>query len=354
MDIHHKPIAQRIEWLMGRALRHSEAFSSSEAFLARQRYMAQHPSAVAAFKCMDGRINLSVATHTPLGIIQPFRNLGGMFNLGWPHLGEVLANYVHDQVSTGRQVLLLITYHYSKSDKQRGCAGFNYDTDAARAHTYAIKLQIEHVFGAVHGTVYPIVCGFETDEDALVLHGTNGDMLDLSQLAAHDRDGLRPRLEQIFPDMPSQIRHDLEPLVLGNMDRIVEVRNMERTLDVEHREWMICVGRGFDFLHMPNLALIIGPYSPDLAEPIDQAAGIIDANMRAGRIPDDGFLLLASVPYAEVGVDRARAELKSRFLSRFAADVIRAKHPALAAKMQVRTAVLDWRSRALGTIAADE
>lgn len=33
----------------------------------------------------------SVDTHTPLGIIQPFRNLGGMFDLGWPHLGEVLA-----------------------------------------------------------------------------------------------------------------------------------------------------------------------------------------------------------------------------------------------------------------------
>jgi len=154
--------AQRIEWLMGHARRHSEAFSSSEAFLARQRYLAEHPSAVAALKCMDGRINLSVATHTPLGIIQPFRNLGGMFNLGWPHLGEVLANYVHDQVSTGRRVLLLITYHYSKSDKQRDCAGFNFDTEAARAHTYAIKCQVEHNFGAGHGTVYPIVCGFET------------------------------------------------------------------------------------------------------------------------------------------------------------------------------------------------
>ncbi len=354
MDIiHHKPIAQRIEWLMGHARRHSEAFSSSEAFIARQRYLAEHPSAVAALKCMDGRINLSVATHTPLGIIQPFRNLGGMFNLGWPHLGEVLANYVHDQVSTGRRVLLLITYHYSKSDKQRGCAGFNFDTEAARAHTYTIKRQVEHTFGAGHGTVYPIVCGFETDEDALVLHGSNGELLDISRLAARDQDGLRPRLEQIFPDMPSQTRHDLEPLVLGNMDRIVEVQKTERTLDVEHREWMICVGRGFDFLHMPNLALIIGPYSPDLAEPIHQAAGIIDANMRAGRIPDDGFLLLASVPYAEVGVDRARAELKSRFLSKFAADVIRAQHPKLAPKMQVRTAVLDWRSRTLETIAAE-
>jgi hypothetical protein len=207
MDIHHQPIAQRIEWLMGHARRHSDAFSSSEAFIARQRYLAEHPSAVAALKCMDGRINLSVATHTPLGIIQPFRNLGGMFNLGWPHLGEVLANYVHDQVSTGRWVLLLITYHYSKSDKQRGCAGFNFVTEAARAHTYAIKRQVEHTFGAGHG--------------------------------------------------------------------------------------------------------------------------------------------------AEVSVDRARAELKSRFLSKFAADVIHAQHPKLAPKMQVRTAVLDWRSRTLETIAGE-
>ncbi len=350
MDSHNKPIAQRIEWLMEHARRHSAAFSGAEAALARQRYLAQHPSAVAALKCMDGRINLSVATHTPLGIIQPFRNLGGMFNLGWPHLGEVLANYVHDQVASARRVLLLITYHYSKGDRQRGCAGFKFDTEAAKAHTYAIKQQVEHVFGTGHGTVYPIVCGFETDEDSLMLHGSNGEALDVSQIAARDADGVRPRLEQIFPDMPSQLRYDLEPLVMGNRDRIAEVRGMARTLDIEHREWMICVGRGFDFLHMPNLALIIGPYSPDLAEPIHEAAGIIDANMRAGRIPADGFLLLASVPYTEIGADRARAELKSRFLTQFAAEVIRARHPALAAKMQVRTAVLDWRSRTLETI----
>ena len=48
---------------------------------------------------------------------------------------------------------------------------------------------------------------------------------------------------------------------------------------------MICLGRGFDFLHTPNLALIIGPYSPDLADPLRKAAGIIQSNMEAGRIP---------------------------------------------------------------------
>ena len=110
---------------------------------------------------------------------------------------------------------------------------------------------------------------------------------------------------------------------------------------------MICVGRGFDFLHTPNLALIIGPYSPNLDVSIGKAGSIIQANMNSGRIPDDGFLLLASVPYTEIGMDRARAELKSIFLGRFAPEVLRKEYPALAEKMFVRTAVLDWHSRTL-------
>ncbi|MCF8174836.1 MAG: carboxysome shell carbonic anhydrase [Burkholderiaceae bacterium] len=350
MAIHRKTISERIDWLFDLADRHSEAFSGAEAWLARRRYLVEHPTAIAALKCMDGRVNLSVATHTPPGIIQPFRNLGGMFDLGWPHLGEVLAHYVQRMVGQGRRVVMLITYHYSKGDPQRGCAGFDYDTGAATTHTYAIKRQIEHIFGSGHGTVFPLVCGFETDDDALILHGDNGEKLDLSTLSPGDGPSLAPRLAALFPDMPEQIREDLLPLLEGNLARIAQVRQTSRALDIEHREWMICLGRGFDFLHTPNVALIIGPYSPNLADPIHKAAAIISANMKAGRIPDDGFLLLASVPYDEIGVDRARAELKSRFLSAFAADVIRRDFPELADKMFMRTAVLDWRSRSLQTI----
>jgi hypothetical protein len=296
---------------------------------------------------MDGRINIPFATNTPQGIIQPFRNLGGIFNLGWPHLGEVLASYVQNVVSDGRRVMTLITYHYSKGDPQRGCAGFNYDTEAAKAHTYQIKQQVEEVFGPDHETVYPIVCGFETDDDALILHGTTGEQLNMADLKLSDKDTLLPRLEVLYPDMSAQMRQDLLPLVAGNLDHVFEAREMERELDLVHREWMICIGRGFDFLHTPNLALIIGPYSPNLSDPIDKAASIIESNMQAGRIPDDGFLLLASVPYHDVGVDRARAEVKSNFLSNFAAERIRSSHPELAKKMRVKTAVLNWHSRRL-------
>ena len=350
-DIHLKPIQERIDWLAGLAERHGEAYRSPEAMLARTRYQSQHPTAIAVLKCMDGRINIPVATETPVGILMPFRNLGGCFDLGWPHLGEVLTQYVMDRVHEGRQVLFLVTYHFSRGDHHRGCAGFDYDRDAAMAHTQAIHRQISTIFGTGHGTVYPLICGFETDEDALILHGADGQMLDVAALAQEGSVDLSARLLALLPDMPARMRDDLLPLLEGNLRHVAQVRAQacrgERLLDIEHREWMICLGRGFDFLHTPNLALIVGPYSPDLSEPIERAAGIIEANMAAGRIPDDGFLLLSSVPYETIGVDRARAELKASFLSRFAQQVIAQAYPDLAGKMISRTAVLDWHVRRL-------
>jgi hypothetical protein len=353
MSIHHQPIEQRIDWLFDLAERHTAEFRSPDACLARDLYQAKHPTAIVVLKCMDGRINIPIVTGTPPGIIQPFRNLGGMFDLGWPHLGEIMANHVKKMVDAGRRVLILITYHFSQGSVERGCAGFAYDTEAARAHTLDIKQQLESIFGKDHATVYPVICGLETDEDALRLHGNREETLDLARLQNNQDAELRQNLAEMYPDMPDQVMLDLQRLLVGNLQWIAEVRRSNRPLEIEHREWMICLGRGFDFLHTPNLALIIGPYSPDLADPIRKAAGIIESNMNAGRIPDDGFLLLASVPYEEIGVDRARAELKSHFLARFAAEVIETNYPQLSAKMHTRKTVLSWNSRALQIIAED-
>ncbi len=342
-NIHEQPIASRINWVFDLAMKYSAEFCSPEAFLARERYLALHPTAIAVLKCMDGRINIPVATNTPPGIIQPFRNLGGMFDMGWPHLGEVLAQHVQRMVRSGRRVLILITYHFSRGDVHRGCSGFDCDTEAAIAHTRQIQHQMEAIFGAVHDSVYPLICGFETDEDALLLHSPDGRVLNLSNDISIE--GLAAELAARFNDMPNEMRNDLLPLLAGNLSHIKGLRQEQRSLTVEHSEWMICLGRGFDFLHTPNLALIIGPYSPDLADPIRKAASIIGSNMAEGRIPDDGFLLLASVPYDEIGVDRARAVLKSHFLSNFAAEVIEREFPYLSEKMIRHTAVLDWNSR---------
>lgn len=350
MPVHGRTIQERIDWLYELGRKHSEEFRGPEAFLARERYQAEHPTLVAVMKCMDGRIHIPYATQTPLGIIHPLRNLGGIFDLGWPHLGEVINATIQHAVQAGRRVLLLITYHYSKGDPQRGCAGFDYNTQAAIDHTYRIKQQVETIFGSAHQTVYPLVCGFETDEDALVLHGHNGEQLNLATISDTRDQALIPRLSALYPDMPRQVLLDLLPLIQGNAAHVDEVLRSNRELDIEHREWAICIGRGFDFLHAPNVALIVGPYSPNLGEPISKAAAIIRDNMERGRIPDDGFLLLASSPYQEIGVDRARAMLKARFLAAFAADIIRSQFAELSAKMVVHTAVLNWHSRDLEPI----
>ena len=351
LGVRNMPIRQRIDWLMEHAHRNSVEFRSSESVLARTLYIAQHPTAIVALNCMDGRINISTATGTPTGIISPFRNLGGRFNLGWPYFAEVLSDRVRAMVGLRRRTLVLITYHYSKGNVHRGCAGFRYDTDAARSHAVEVKRQMESVFGIDHSTVYPLVCGFETDEDALVLHGTGGQILDLSTVTSPTLETLPTVLATLYPDMPNEICQDLLPLVQGNISHIADMRESERDLDdVEHHEWMIGVGRGFDWLHAPNLSLIIGPFSPDLAEPIREAAVIIEANMKNHRIPDDGFLLLVVFPYRQIGPDRALAEIKCGFLSEFAAGIIRAEFPKLKDKLHVRSAVIAWQSRVLEMI----
>lgn len=345
--LHDQPIARRIDALLDLSRQHAAHFCSPGAWLARQRYMAEHPTSIVVMKCMDGRIHIPHATRTPLGIITPFRNLGGIFDLGWPYLGELLTDTVVDAAQAGRATLMLITYHFSRGNQARGCAGFNCDTQAAKAHAYVIAEQAGKLFGHDHQQVYPLVCGFETDSDALIIHGKEGATLDVSDWEGSATEGLSSQLNAICPDMPHDMQRDLLPLLEGNLTHVSELQGVERELDIEHREWVICIGRGFDFLHLPNTALIIGPYGPDLAVPIGTAATIIDANMRAGRIPDDGFMLLASTPYQHTGVDRARAELKSHFLSEFAEQVIRREHPTLAQKMRRHTAVVHWPTRRL-------
>ncbi|WP_417565790.1 hypothetical protein [Marinobacter sp.] len=345
--VHALPIGERIDWLMELSRAHSASFCSPENHLARQRYLAEHNTQIIAMKCMDGRIHLPYVTQTPLGVIHPFRNLGGIFELGWPYLGDMLADSVQEAVSQGRRVLVIITYHYSKGARERGCAGFDCDRQAAMNHAFQIKSQMEKLFGTGHQTVYPLVCGFETDEDALVLHGSPEQVLDLSFVPVSRLEDMPAEIAALCPDMPGPVRRDLLPLVRGNIRHVSEIRHSDRELNIEHREWVICLGRGFDFLHAPNVALIIGPYSPDLSHPIRQAAGIIKSNMDNGRIPDDGFLLLSSAPYQEPGTQKARATLKSDFLSDFAAGVIRQDYPELARRMIIRAAILHWPERKL-------
>ncbi len=284
----------------------------------RATHRQAHPTEIAAFKCMDGRLDLARITMTPPGIVQPFRNVGGNFDLGWPFLGAAMTDWVEYTISRGRNRLVFVTYHFSKSDTHWGCKGQGYDTAKALASAQKLARQIEDVFGTHARTTHPIVVGIETDEDLLILHGEHdanvvynvGDRLNNTEIE------MAAALRALYPSMLQRTLDDLLPLIAGNQSHIREIRKTGREpIELDHAERVIAVGRGFDWLHLPNTALIIGPYSHKWPDAVETAGQIVLNNLQSGRIPrDEGVLVLFAVlshdPIGSygwnVGIQRAR------------------------------------------------
>lgn len=343
---------QQRQYLFDLNREHSDAFRSMSAQLARQHYREMHPTEVAVWKCMDGRIHLPTATMTPMGIIQPSRNLGGRFNLGWPYFGKDVNSWVHYSHSQGRNCIILVTYHFSSSDKFKGCSGFNFDTNAAIAEAFERRSQIKRIYTSHEHVVYPIVLGFETDTDACILHGSNGEIWDLGKWDESWEDEPVQILTRMFPHMPSSMINDLLPLVLGNIKHVSDVKASNRQIaDTEHREFVLAIGRGYDWLHVPNRALIVGQYSPNLAEPIAKAASIIQHSMDAGRISNQSFVLMSCALYREpCGIEPNLAKEKSLYLRDFAQEIVQRSFPVLAERMQTMAVIVDMTTRAMDEI----
>lgn len=331
-----------IDYLLELNARHSQAFI--DVATERRRYRGEHPTEIAALKCMDGRLHLPVMTKTALGIIQPFRNLGGKFDLGWPFFQAILNHWVQYSISRGRHCLIFVTYHYARGDVHRGCRGFNYDADAAKNTAIQLKDQFDRVYGK--GAVVPIVCGIETDLDALILHSDDGRAIDLSEVKDSSQFELEGMLHSLYPSMPERIVLDLVPLVAGNIKHTAEIRALNRPIEeAEHREWVLGIGRGFDWLHAINTAFIVGPFDPNLSEAIGTAAKLLKGNIDDGRVDPRGIVLMTSAAYREIGAEHELAKEKALFLSKFALDIIKDKVPDLVPHLQILTGYTDLNTR---------
>ncbi|MCX6798149.1 MAG: hypothetical protein NTX66_03000 [Candidatus Falkowbacteria bacterium] len=116
-------------------------------------------------------------------------------------------------------------------------------------------------------------------------------------------------------------------------------------MDMQHCEWVLGVGSGFDWMHEPNTAIIVGPYSPDLSEPIIKAISIIADNMKSGRTGDDGFLVLSSSPFRENGVDENRAREKTLFFKTYVEQILAKHYPDLLPKAKFIAVTVDEHTR---------
>lgn len=338
---------------------HSRIFVDRSVASERRLYRARHQTEIAALKCMDGRLHLPVMTQTPLGIIQPWRNIGGKFDLGWFAFQESIGRWVDYAMNQGRRCLVIVTYHYSRGDHHRGCAGFGYDTNAARQSARRLKQQFDRVFGK--SAVHTIVVGIETDHESLILHGeeqateletpldrqTNM-IVDLATVGDVDEKWVHDLIDRLYPSMPDEIKHDFAPLIVGNIAHSLSVQQKQRPVtDVVHREWVIGIGRGFDWLHKINTALLVGPYDPNMASAIATAGTIVMNNIKEGRV-SGRVVLMSSAPFREsVGYPPALAAEKAKYHRRFAYDVLRDKVPEIVPYLEHAAVRVDMNTRKL-------
>jgi hypothetical protein len=317
----------------------SDFFLSPDEVAKRNLYQALHPTKVKVKKCMDGRVNVPAMTdgEIPMGIISPFRNMGGKFVIGSPSYAHFVRNFYEyaeramiEEHSPGGMVF--VTYHYSAGDKQRGCKGFGYDTDAARAYTAGLKRDCDRVYGPRHEVVHPIHMGIETDKEAFVFHGdVPGTVLDMAEAVNLSPEQLKVKMRELYPEMRNGIFNDLMPFAIGNQRHVRKVVAANRPVaTLDHHEQIVAVGRGFDWLHLINKALIVGPFSVDWPREVAVAASIVLDNFEKGRIPvEEGAVLLVSAPYRNHGVDAAVAREKAIEMARISREVIETTVPEL-------------------------
>lgn len=302
-----------------------------EAESARQRYWSKHPTFFACVKCMDGRVNFSLMTGTPVGLIKPFRAIGGKFEAWWPSFIGRVRHWTETAISRGSKTFMFITYHYSASDAHLGCAGWKYDTKAARAHAEKLQKDLSFVFGE---ELTAVVAGVETDHDLLTLHGDGGD-LSGEMLLGMTEDEVLIEVGRYFPKMPVDVRKDLVPFLFGNAQHIEEMNKSPRDLsEKQHNERIIAIGQGFDWLASANLALIINDANPDLAESIRVAGSLISKNL-AGTSAGDDALVITNIPYRSPGMDARQATARAKGLRGFAEKILTETYPDLMASGRV-------------------
>lgn len=312
-------------------------------------YRRKHPTTILGFKCMDGRLNLPLITNMPVGVIQPFRNIGGKFDLGSPYLGRLVLDAKERALADGHRLLALCTYHFSKGDTHRGCAGHHYDTDAARAGALGLKAQFERVFGKDNPVVAAICIGIETDEDAIIFHNGGEATYSIADHTDATDDELKEALFAFYEGIPAPILRDLVPIAIGNRDHVRKIRSQKRPVaELVHGENIICVGRGFGWLHLPNKALIIGPYDHAWGEAVKVAGDIVSSNIGEGRVSaSDGTLLLILAPYWGLE-ERGLAEEKAWYLRDVAEGVLKKAYPALV--FETLVGVTDMQTRMMHEI----
>jgi len=287
----------------------------------RSAYRESHSTEFALTKCMDGRVDVTLITGTPIGIITAFRSVGGIHNLEWKKFRRCLENWLNHAKAKKRSAVLIVTYHWSRGALQFGCKGFNYNLQAAVDGMSRFRRQVESHY---RGEIWPVMVGLETDTNSLIVHSPKGEILDLGLVYPDTgKSFLEEKLHSMFVGFPESVLKDLASLFLGNV-QYINNNKVKSSEPLDHQEQVLAIGDYVEWLPF-GFALKLGLHDPVLKQSIVVAASIIHDNLLSGRIPNNGALFI-SVPYWQPN-QRQAAITQSNSLFQIANKSIRENYP---------------------------
>lgn len=292
----------------------------------RRAYRAEHPTEIAISACMDGRIDVAGSCGIPYGIAQSFRNIGGRYRLGWPMMSTKLTEWADYAHAMYRPALFIATYHFSGSQNGRlGCRGFQNDADAARAWMEDFQRRVRKAF---RGRIWVVVAGVDTDNDALLIHGsaTTFDARTFARRSIVEKSSIGDAAKCVMGGIPEHVFDDVFPLLVANIKHVRTMMGKPRNgHDLDHRESVLAIGDDLEWLRR-DVAIKIGDCDPALDDAIVTAAQIIQKNREHGRVQDPEGLLLVDCAYRR-DVDHGATLERAKFLGEFALEVIKRRIP---------------------------
>ncbi len=312
--------------------RQSDLFQQDEA--QRRRYFERHPTFFACLKCMDGRVEFPTMTKTARGLVKPYRAVGGKFELFWPAFQRSLALWVKQAIMHDAHSCIFVSSHFCSFRRDLGCKGWDNDAEAAMCHMQKLSSQMTEDFGE---QLVAIPTSVDTSCDNLILHGPEGHVVSGDTLRGKDIDAIRDEIGLVFPTMPPQVVRDLTPFLLGNAERVAEIKaNPRNVREMEHDERVIALGEGFDGLAAENFAFMNSDVNPNLDSAVVMAAKMIERKVDVGMRREQATIftnifyggrrgILSSLP----GMDKKCAVRRSRGLQEFAQMHIREHCPEL-------------------------
>ena len=302
------------------------------------------PVRLGALRCSDGRMRtFNRAIGVKPGQLFDMRAVGAKKSFLSYAFPDRLADWLR---RGGEHHVMFLTYHFDCIESKLGCKGHGFDTDAA------IIAQIELAQDILDGfdeKIRPLVVGFDTRLEELVLHGHNSS---IRTRELGDQTMATRILRELWPNLSVCIINELVPLFLHNSARVGKnVQNGWHERQSDHQEVGMVIGRRIGWIVDEEDALQTVMIEDTTIHPNSEIAlgiELLNNNLIEGRIPrEKGAFVFVCIPYLEREHRKASSMVTARRWTELTRCLVRKNAPQIEKKLTYITAVICEETREL-------